>query len=192
MWAQVSLSVGEHRFAAGLWVWKFPRDMTDWVLENLQVNVEFATKSVGAFSSGCVRKYVAFGARKFLVLVKKSRVNPTKCVRDNNWPRRLCDLTPCEFYVWGFIKPEVYRKRMWTIPEFKEEIRRVILTIELEDCGYMIINFLKKLRERHMRRGEHLPDIILHISSNISSCKLSHNITNLCINKGQVCIRYIL
>ena len=27
---------------------------------------------------------------------------------DNNWPPRSCDLTPCDFFLWGHVKDKVY------------------------------------------------------------------------------------
>jgi len=39
---------------------------------------------------------------------------------------RSCDLTPCEFFVWGVVKSHVYANKPQTIPELKVEIRRVI------------------------------------------------------------------
>jgi hypothetical protein len=45
---------------------------------------------------------------------------------DQNWPPRSCDLTPCDFFLWGFVKSRVYANKPQTIPELKVEIRRVI------------------------------------------------------------------
>jgi len=45
---------------------------------------------------------------------------------DQNWPPRSCDLTPCDFFLWGFVKYRVYANKPQTIPELKVEIRRVI------------------------------------------------------------------
>jgi hypothetical protein len=40
------------------------------------------------------------------------------------WPPRSPDLTPCDFFLWGFLKQLVYRKRFETIEELKVEITR--------------------------------------------------------------------
>ena len=40
-----------------------------------------------------------------------------------NWPpRSLCDLTPYDFFHWGFVKSRVYTNSPQTIPELKVEI----------------------------------------------------------------------
>jgi len=49
---------------------------------------------------------------------------------DQNWPRRSCDLTPYDFFLWGFVKSRVYANKPQTIPGQKAEIRLVIGEIE--------------------------------------------------------------
>ena len=41
---------------------------------------------------------------------------------DQNWPPRLCDLTLCYSFLWGFVKSRVYANKPQTIPELKVEI----------------------------------------------------------------------
>jgi hypothetical protein len=53
---------------------------------------------------------------------------------DHNWPPRSCDLTPYDFFLWGFVKSHVYANKTQTIPELKAEIRRVIGETELQLC----------------------------------------------------------
>jgi hypothetical protein len=36
---------------------------------------------------------------------------------DQNWPPKSCDLTPCDFFLWGFVKCRVYANKPQTIPE---------------------------------------------------------------------------
>ena len=38
------------------------------------------------------------------------------------WPARSLDLTPCDFFPWGFIKSKVYGTRPRDIEELKERI----------------------------------------------------------------------
>jgi hypothetical protein len=45
---------------------------------------------------------------------------------DQNWPPRTCDLTTCDYFLWGLVKSHVYVNKPRTIPEIKSEIRRVI------------------------------------------------------------------
>ena len=36
-----------------------------------------------------------------------------------HWPPRSCNLTPCDFFLWGFVKSRVYANKPATIPELK-------------------------------------------------------------------------
>ena len=81
---------------------------------------------------------------------------------DQNWPPRSCDLTPCEFFLWGFVKSRVYANKPQIIPELKVEIRRVVCEIEPQLCGNVIESFVKRARVCQQSRGGHLWDIVFH------------------------------
>jgi hypothetical protein len=40
------------------------------------------------------------------------------------WPPRSPDLTPCDYFLWGFLKQMVYKRRFETLEELKAEITR--------------------------------------------------------------------
>ena len=50
------------------------------------------------------------------------------CAQSPNltWSPCLLDLTPCYFFMWGFVKSRVYVTRSANIPELKGRIRRVV------------------------------------------------------------------
>jgi hypothetical protein len=82
---------------------------------------------------------------------------------DQNWPLRSCDLTPCDFFLWVFVKSRVYANKPQTIPELKAEIGRVIGVIEPQLCGNIIENFVKRARVCQQSRGGHLSDSVPHL-----------------------------
>lgn len=45
---------------------------------------------------------------------------------DVEWPPRSPDLTPCDYFLWGFLKQLVYKKRFDNIEDLKREITRCI------------------------------------------------------------------
>jgi hypothetical protein len=45
------------------------------------------------------------------------------------WPLRSPDATPCDFFVWGYVKDQVYVPLPASIPELKVRIRTAIETI---------------------------------------------------------------
>lgn len=41
---------------------------------------------------------------------------------DVNWPSRSCDLTPLDFFLWGYVKDKVYANAPQTIDALKDNI----------------------------------------------------------------------
>jgi len=78
---------------------------------------------------------------------------------DRNWPPRSCNLTPCDFFLWGFVKCRVYANKPQTIPELVAEIRHGIGEIEPQLCGNVIESFVKRARVCQQSCGGHLSDI---------------------------------
>ncbi|GFT86302.1 transposable element Tc3 transposase [Trichonephila clavipes] len=45
------------------------------------------------------------------------------------WPPRSCDLTPLDYFLWGYVKSLVYADKRQTLDHLKDNIRRVIAYI---------------------------------------------------------------
>ncbi|GFT66390.1 hypothetical protein TNCV_3208341 [Trichonephila clavipes] len=45
-----------------------------------------------------------------------------------NWPPRSCDLTPLDYFLWGYVKSLVYADKPQTLDHSEDNIRRVIGT----------------------------------------------------------------
>ncbi|GFX37275.1 uncharacterized protein TNCV_995501 [Trichonephila clavipes] len=43
-----------------------------------------------------------------------------------NWPPRSCDLTPLDYFLWGYVKSLVYADKPQTLDHLEDNIRRVI------------------------------------------------------------------
>ena len=62
--------------------------------------------------------------------VELYRVTRNDCRGFNNLPSRSPDATPCDFFLWGYVKDQVFVPPLPTsIPELKVRIRTAILTI---------------------------------------------------------------
>ena len=48
------------------------------------------------------------------------------------WPPRSIDLTPCDFFMWGFVKLKAYVTRRANIPELKGRIIAAFAEITVE------------------------------------------------------------
>jgi hypothetical protein len=60
------------------------------------------------------------------------------------------------------VKSLVYANKPQTFPELKVEIRRVIGEIELQLCGNVIENSVKRARVCQQSHGGRLSDILFH------------------------------
>ena len=81
---------------------------------------------------------------------------------DYNRPPRLCNLTPLDFFLWGFVKDKVYADAPQSIQELKEKIRAAIDEIETQMCENVMENFMKRAWSCKCSRGGHINDIIFH------------------------------
>ena len=50
------------------------------------------------------------------------------------WPARSCDLTPLDYYLWGYVKSMVYANKPATIDEVRTNIEREIAAVSAEVC----------------------------------------------------------
>ncbi|GFU25313.1 putative DD41D transposase [Trichonephila clavipes] len=80
-----------------------------------------------------------------------------------NWPPRSCDLTPLDYFLWGYIKPLVSADKPQTLDHLEDNIRRVIADIRPQMLEKVIGNWTSRLDYIRASRGSHMPEIILKI-----------------------------
>ncbi|GFU93342.1 uncharacterized protein TNCV_1860721 [Trichonephila clavipes] len=76
-----------------------------------------------------------------------------------NWPPKSCDLTPLDYFLWGYVKSLVYADKPQTLDHLEDNIRRVIADIhwcakikdEVEKLAYQL-NEEAERTERPIRR----------------------------------------
>ncbi|GFW04067.1 uncharacterized protein TNCV_2051831 [Trichonephila clavipes] len=81
-----------------------------------------------------------------------------------NWPPRSCDLTPLDYFLWGYVKPLVYADKPQTLDHLKDNIRHVISDIPPQMLEKVIENWTFRLKYIRASRGSHMPEIIFKIS----------------------------
>ncbi|GFU19691.1 transposase [Trichonephila clavipes] len=74
-----------------------------------------------------------------------------------NWPPRSCDLTPLDYFLWGYVKSLVYADKPQTLDHLEDNIRRVIADIRPQMLGKVIENWTSRL---DYIRGSPMPEII--------------------------------
>ncbi|GFX43122.1 hypothetical protein TNCV_2711661 [Trichonephila clavipes] len=77
-----------------------------------------------------------------------------------NWPPRSCDLTPLDYFLWGYVKSLVYADKPQTLDHLEDNIRRVIADIRPQMLEKVIENWTSKLDYIRASRGSPMPEII--------------------------------
>ncbi|GFV35165.1 uncharacterized protein TNCV_2988011 [Trichonephila clavipes] len=80
-----------------------------------------------------------------------------------NWPPRSCDLTPLDYFLWGYVKSLVYADKPQTLDHLEDNIRRVIDDIRPQMLEKVIENWTSKLDFIRASRGRPMPEIIFKI-----------------------------
>ncbi|GFX21217.1 putative transposable element [Trichonephila clavipes] len=62
-----------------------------------------------------------------------------------NWPPRSCDLTPLDYFLWGYVKSLVYADKPQTLDHLEDNIRRVIADIQPQMLEKVIENWTSRL-----------------------------------------------
>jgi len=79
---------------------------------------------------------------------------------DIGWPARSRDLTPCDFFLWGYLKAKVYSRRPGTIEQLKVAIRQEVAAIPPAMTRKAMDNFRERLQQCVINNGRHLSDVI--------------------------------
>ena len=76
------------------------------------------------------------------------------------WPPRSPDLTPCDFFLWGYIKDRVFSNLPSTISELKTRIRAVISSITEETLQKVVENTEFRMRLLLRQNGAHFENLL--------------------------------
>ena len=74
-----------------------------------------------------------------------------------NWPPRSCDLTPLDYFMWGYVKSLVYADKLATIDALGASIVRVIRDIRPAVLENWAQNWTSRMRFVKNSRGAHMP-----------------------------------
>ncbi|GFW21190.1 transposable element Tc3 transposase [Trichonephila clavipes] len=77
-----------------------------------------------------------------------------------NWPPRSCDLTPLDYFLWGYVKSLVYADKPQTLDHLEDNIRHVIADIRPQMLEKVIENWTFRLDNIRASRGSSMPEII--------------------------------
>ncbi|GFV93520.1 transposase [Trichonephila clavipes] len=77
-----------------------------------------------------------------------------------NWLPRSCDLTPLDYFLWGYVKSSVYADKPQTLDHLEDNIRRVIADIRPQMLEKVIETWTSRLDYIRASRGSPMPEII--------------------------------
>ncbi|GFW31464.1 transposable element Tc3 transposase [Trichonephila clavipes] len=77
-----------------------------------------------------------------------------------NWPPRFCDLTPLDYFLWGYVKSLVCADKPQTLDHLEDNIRRVIADIRPQMLEKVIENWTSRLDYIRASLGSPMPEII--------------------------------
>ncbi|GFS60483.1 putative DD41D transposase [Trichonephila clavipes] len=80
--------------------------------------------------------------------------------RPVNWPPRSCDLTPLDYFLWGYVKSLVYADKPQTLDHLEDNIRRVIADRRPQMLEKVIENWTSRLDYIRDSRGSPMPEIV--------------------------------
>ncbi|GFT95816.1 transposable element Tc3 transposase [Trichonephila clavipes] len=80
-----------------------------------------------------------------------------------NWPPRSCDLTPLDYFLWGYVKSLVLADKLQTLDHLEDNICRVIADIRPQMLEKVIENWTSRLDYIRASRGSPMPEIIFKI-----------------------------
>jgi hypothetical protein len=60
------------------------------------------------------------------------------------WPLRSPDLSPCDFFLWGYLQAEVFQHRPRSLDQLKEAIQEERLQMCIDRHGYHLDDIISK------------------------------------------------
>ncbi|XP_064469579.1 uncharacterized protein LOC135384303 [Ornithodoros turicata] len=72
------------------------------------------------------------------------------------WPARSPDLTPCDFFLWGYVKSKVYSGQVSSLQQLKARIENAIRSLDIEILTRVFVEYRKRLQKCIDRRGHHI------------------------------------
>ncbi|GFW65911.1 uncharacterized protein TNCV_587371 [Trichonephila clavipes] len=75
-------------------------------------------------------------------------------------PPRSCDLTPLDYFLWGYVKSSVHADKPQTLDHLEDNIRRVIADIQPQMLEKVIETWTSRLDYIRDNRDSPMPEII--------------------------------
>lgn len=77
-----------------------------------------------------------------------------------SWPARSPDLTPLDFYFWGYLKTEVYKKQYDSVQELKDSLTTILYRIHPNKLSAATRSVQKRINLCIRQNGGHFEHLI--------------------------------
>lgn len=77
------------------------------------------------------------------------------------WPPRSPDLTPLDFWLWGYLKSRVYRNRPSSLVQLKDAIRHAISCIDADMLHAAVTNVITRFQTVICGDGGHIEQVLV-------------------------------
>ncbi|PSN43721.1 hypothetical protein C0J52_13997 [Blattella germanica] len=99
-------------------------------------------------------------ARNSMAFLRTEFMSVISRFGDIPWPSCSPDLSIPDFFLWGYLKQNVYMRRLRTLQELKEAIIEEVANIDRDLLQKMFGSFRKRSQESVDCNGRHLEDVI--------------------------------
>ena len=79
---------------------------------------------------------------------------------DFEWAPHSPDLSPPDFFLWGYMKDQVYKTSPQTIGELKRNIQTEMEAIDEATCRAVMSNFIRRMEMCQHQEGGHLEQLL--------------------------------
>ena len=87
-------------------------------------------------------------------------VLPGRVITKSLWPLRSPDLTPPDFFLWGFLKSAAYVTHPHTLDELKTNIQRTVDNISCDTLQRVFRNMIKRVHMCEEVNGDHFQHLL--------------------------------
>jgi len=78
-----------------------------------------------------------------------------------NWPPYSPDLSACDYFLWGYLKDNVYGEPIETKDELPDRIRKAAREIDSSTCIRVLQGFEKRVRMLTLRESWHIENVMV-------------------------------
>lgn len=116
--------------------------------------------STVTFRQDGATSHTAISIKEFLIQTfGEERIISRRCKFP--WPPRSSDLTPADFWLWGYSKSWVYQSRPSNLSELKDAVRRELSCMQADMLHSAVSGFVTRLQCVITYGGEHVEHILL-------------------------------